>query len=57
MFDIKDITPATVQSTVAGYKKAGMSAQDIENMFKDALKVKYISIDVYYEAMRAIYGD
>ena len=57
MFDIKDITPATVQSTVAGFKKAGMSNQDIENMFKDALKVKYISIDVYYEAMRAIYGD
>ena len=55
--DVKVITPATVQATVAGLKKAGMSAQDIEDMFKNAMRAKYIGIDVYYEAMRAIYGD
>lgn len=55
--DVKVITPATAQATVAGLKKAGMSTQDIEDMFKNAMRAKYIGIDVYYEAMRAIYGD
>ncbi len=54
-FDLKDITPSVVKTTVAGFKKSGMTDEAIENMFKDALKVRYISIDVYYEAMKAIY--
>ena len=55
MINVEYITPATVKETVAGLKKAGMSAQDIEDMFKNALKAKYIGIDVYYKAMVAIY--
>lgn len=55
MFGIETITPHDIRATVADYKKKGMKDEDIEQMFKDALKVRYISIDVYYEAMKAIY--
>ena len=54
-FGLETIAPAAVKKTVADYKRQGMKNEDIEAMFKDALKVRYISIDVYYEAMKAIY--
>ena len=54
-YGLESITPATVRATVADYKRKGMSDQAIEDLFKEALKVKYIGIDIYYEAMRAIY--
>ena len=54
-YDLESITPATVKATVEGYKRMGMSPQAIEDRFKAALKIRAISRDVYYEAMKAIY--
>lgn len=54
-YGLETITPATVKQAVADYKRKGMAAQDIEDLFKAALKTRAISIDVYYEAMKAIY--
>ena len=49
------ITKATVEATVADYRAQGMNSEEIEERFKAALKARTISVDVYYEAMKAIY--
>lgn len=50
------ITKSTVVETVASLRSEGKSNQEIEDEFKDALKAQLITVDVYSDAMIAIYG-
>lgn len=50
------ITKKTVKSVVNNMKSSGASAQDIEDNFKAALKMKLINLDVYCMAIEEIYA-
>ena len=49
------ITKKTVKSVVSSMKTEGKTNQEIENVFKAALKIRAISLDTYCAAMEEIY--
>ena len=49
------ITKETVKAVVEEMKQNGVELEEIENNFKDALKVKMIDVDIYSMAMEEIY--
>lgn len=46
-----------IKAYVQECKVEGQDLEDIEQLFKDALKLKSISIHEYYIAMEEIYGE
>lgn len=51
------INDATVAGTVKLMKLLSMTNQQIEDLFKNALKQKAINLDIYCLAMEEIYGN
>ena len=50
------ITKETVKEVIKEMMMEGKNNEEIEETFKDALRVKYIDIDVYMMAMETIYA-
>lgn len=46
-----------INGLIDDYKFLGKSNEEIENMFKDMLRIKAIDVDDYENVMKKLYGE